>query len=221
MSAPVRVLLVEDDELVRGGIQALLAAHHDLAVVAAAGDGVAALEVLADLEVDLVVTDLRMPRMDGIELTRALREHGHRMPVLVLSTFDADPQVQGALRAGASGYLLKAAAARDLAEAIRELAGGRAWVDPGVAAALLAALRAVPEHAAPSACLTVLTDREREVLGLIGQGASNAEIAGRLWVGPGTVKTHVHRILHKTGCRDRAQLVTLAFTSGLLRQPTG
>ncbi len=171
----------------------------------------------AALNPDVVVTDLRMPGLSGIDVASGLCAGETPAAVLVLTAFDEDPDVQAALRAGASGYLLKEAAPRDLAEAVRRVAGGDSWLDQGVARHVVAAVRHVPQVAttAPSG-LNRLTTREREVLALMAHGLSNAELAQRLWVGEGTVKTHVSRILHKTSCRDRGQAIVLAFMSGLV-----
>ena len=169
------------------------------------------------LRPDVVVTDLRMPGLGGIDVAAHLCGGEPPTVVLVLTAFDEDPDVQAALRAGASGYLLKEAAPRDLAEAVRRVAAGDTWLDPRVARQVVAALRRTPRVATgASAGLGALTVREREVLALMAHGLSNAELAARLWVGEGTVKTHVSRILHKTASRDRCQAVVLAFTSGLV-----
>ncbi len=213
----ITVVVAEDEPLVRSGILAVLAAAPDIRVVGQAGDGRAVAEHVRALAPHVVLTDLRMPEVDGIELTRLLQGDADPPPVLVLTGFADDPQVHAALRAGAAGYLLKQDAPRFLAEAIRSVAAGRGWIDPAVVPGLLATVRRVPEPtgAAPER-LAGLTGREREVLVLLSQGLDNAEIAARLWLGHGTVKTHVSRILHKTACRDRAQVVALAYACGMV-----
>lgn len=210
-----RVALVEDDPLIRAGVAAVLSAEPDLDVVGLAADGDEAVGVVTAARPDVLVMDLRMPRLDGVTATRAVCALPDAPPVLVLTTFDGDPDVLLALRAGASGYLLKRNVG-DLARAVRQLAAGETWLDPAVAGQVLAALAALPVPGSPDAVVARLTRREREVLALLAQGLSNAELAQRLYVGVGTIKTHVSRILFKTGCRDRAQATALAFTSGLV-----
>lgn len=210
-----RVALVEDDPLIRAGVAAVLSAEPDLDVVGLAADGDEAVGVVTAVRPDVLVMDLRMPRLDGVTATRAVCALPDAPPVLVLTTFDGDPDVLLALRAGASGYLLKRNVG-DLARAVRQLAAGETWLDPAVAGQVLAALAALPVPGSPDAVVARLTGREREVLALLAQGLSNAELAQRLYVGVGTIKTHVSRILFKTGCRDRAQATALAFTSGLV-----
>lgn len=212
----IRVAVVEDDPLIRAGIIALVEAEPDLVVVGQADDGSAAADLVAELAPDVLLMDVRMPGIGGVEATRATCALPDPPPVLMLTTFDGDPEVLDALRAGASGYLLKRHPA-DLPAAIRRVANGEVWLDPSVAGQVLAALAAQPRPGNPSALIGLLTPREREVLFLVAQGLSNAELAGALFVGVGTVKTHISRILFKTGCRDRAQATTLAFTSGLVR----
>lgn len=210
-----RVALVEDDPLIRAGVAAVLSAEPDLDVVGLVADGDEAVGVVTAARPDVLVMDLRMPRLDGVTATRAVCALPDAPPVLVLTTFDGDPDVLLALRAGASGYLLKRNVG-DLARAVRQLAAGETWLDPAVAGQVLAALAALPVPGSPDAVVARLTGREREVLALLAQGLSNAELAQRLYVGVGTIKTHVSRILFKTGCRDRAQATALAFTSGLV-----
>lgn len=210
-----RVALVEDAPLIRAGVAAVLSAEPDLDVVGLAADGDEAVGVVTAARPDVLVMDLRMPRLDGVTATRAVCALPDAPPVLVLTTFDGDPDVLLALRAGASGYLLKRNVG-DLARAVRQLAAGETWLDPAVAGQVLAALAALPVPGSPDAVVARLTGREREVLALLAQGLSNAELAQRLYVGVGTIKTHVSRILFKTGCRDRAQATALAFTSGLV-----
>jgi DNA-binding NarL/FixJ family response regulator len=219
----IRVLVAEDQPLVRGGVVMLLQGHEDLEVVGVAEDGRTAIEAASRLLPDVVLMDIRMPGMDGIEATRALTHEpptgsGDRIVrVLALSTFGDEESVYGVLRAGASGFVLKDSAPRDLLAAVRALASGDSWLDPLVAPHLLRALQHVPQAVAWSPALVAqLSVREREVLSLIAHGMSNAEIGERFVISEATVKTHVHRILMKTGCRDRAQAVVLAYRSGLV-----
>jgi DNA-binding NarL/FixJ family response regulator len=211
----IRLVVVDDDTLIRSGIIAILSGQPDMEVIGHAPDGAAGVSLVADLAPDVVVMDIRMPGMTGVEATRAICASGVAPPVLILTTFDGDPDVLDALRAGASGYLLKRSPG-DLPAAVRRVVAGDVWLDPGIAGQILAALSATPRTGSPSAQVAMLTAREREVLTLLAEGLSNAEIAERLFVGAGTVKTHMSRILFKTGCRDRAQATALAFTSGLV-----
>lgn len=216
MSAgPIRVALVEDDPLIRAGIAAVLTACPDLDVVGEASDGDEAAALVEACRPDVLVLDIRMARLDGVAATRQVCAGAAAPPVLILTTFDGDPQVLQALQAGASGYVLKRNV-DDLAPAIRRVADGEVWLDPAVAGRVLAAVVALPRPGSPDALVATLTPREREVLALLAEGLSNAELAERLFVGVGTVKTHLSRILFKTGCRDRAQATALAFTSGLV-----
>ncbi|MEI2731226.1 MAG: response regulator transcription factor [Dermatophilaceae bacterium] len=211
----IGVVVAEDEPLVRSGILALLDAATDIRCLAEAENGQQAAELVARLRPDVLVTDLRMPVVDGVDLLLRMGTEPDAPAALVLTSFDSDPDVHRAVRAGAKGYLLKASAPRHLADAIRALAAGAGWVDPSVAGHLLAAVCRAPEASVSApARVGALTEREREVLVLLSRGLSNAEIAASLWLGHGTVKTHVSRILHKTGCRDRAQAVALAFACG-------
>jgi DNA-binding NarL/FixJ family response regulator len=226
----IRVVIVDDQLLVRAGFRMILAAQPDMAVVGEAADGVAALELLAHTAADVVVMDIRMPIMDGVEATRRLCGDAPASPeggavvrprVLVLTTFDTDADAFAALRAGASGFLLKNVPPEELLSAIRVVASGDAVVAPRVTRSLLDRFAGqLTPPAAADRRLDQLTDREREVLGLMAQGLSNAEIALRLYVAETTVKTHVGRILAKLGLRDRVQAVVLAYETGLVR-PTG
>ena len=211
----IRVALVEDDPLIRAGIAAVLTARPDLDVVGEASDGDEAAALVEACRPDVLVLDIRMARLDGVAATRQVCAGAAAPPVLILTTFDGDPQVLQALQAGASGYVLKRNV-DDLAPAIRRVADGEVWLDPAVAGRVLAAVVALPRPGSPDALMATLTPREREVLALLAEGLSNAELAERLFVGVGTVKTHLSRILFKTGCRDRAQATALAFTSGLV-----
>lgn len=212
----ITVAIVEDDPLIRAGIAALVDAQPDLSVAGQASDGDEAVALVTATAPDVLLMDVRMPRLGGIDATRAVCAGDPAPPVLILTTFDGDPDVLQALRAGASGYVLKRNP-DDLPSAIRRVHDGEVWLDPAVAGHVLAALAALPQPGVPSSRVEVLTAREREVLALLAEGLSNAELAQRLFVGEGTIKTHMSRILFKTGCRDRAQATALAFTSGLVR----
>jgi DNA-binding NarL/FixJ family response regulator len=218
----IGVLLVDDQELVRTGFRMILADEEGIEVVGEAGNGREAVEVAARLQPDVVVMDIRMPVMDGVEATRRLAaqagESGPRM--LVLTTFDADENVVDALRAGASGFLLKDAQPAELVQAIRIVAGGDALLGPSVTRRLLdrfARLATPMDEAQAAERLHDLTERERETLTLVAQGLSNREIAERLSLAEPTVKTHVSHLLMKLELRDRAQLVVLAYEVGLVR----
>ncbi|MGC4855414.1 response regulator [Micromonospora sp. DT4] len=216
---PVRVLLADDQPLLRTGFRMVLGAENDLDVVAEAGDGVEAVELSRRLLPDVVLMDIRMPRMDGVAATRAIVDSRLPVRVLVLTTFDLDEYVVGALRAGASGFLAKDVPAEELIAAIRTVAGGDAVVAPRILRRLLERFaELLPDPAAtPSAALNALTDREREVLVQVARGLSNAEIAAALSVSETTVKTHVGHLLTKLRLRDRVQAVVLAYESGLVR----
>jgi DNA-binding NarL/FixJ family response regulator len=210
----IRVVVVDDHEVVRGGFAAMLATQPDFTVVGTAADGAEAVRVCAQERPDVVVMDVRMPVMDGIEATRALAKTG-RPRVLILTTFDLDEYVFDALRAGASGFLLKDVTAERLFEAVRVIAAGEALLAPTVTTRLIGEFtRLKPRNTAPS--LAALTPRETEVLTLIAQGLSNTEIAASLVVTEETVKTHVSRVLGKLGLRDRTQAVVVAYESGLV-----
>ena len=221
----IRVLVVDDQVLVRTGFRMILDAVPDLQVVGEAGDGVEALERYRQTEPDVVLMDVRMPRMDGVEATRLLAGPDVAEPakVLVLTTFDLDEHVYDALRAGASGFLLKDTPPEELVAAIRVVAGGEALLAPSITRRLIADFARRPAAAvdpATAPALAALTDREREVLVLMAKGLSNAEIAGSLHLGETTVKTHVGRVLMKLGLRDRVQAVVLAYETGIV-QPGG
>lgn len=217
----IRVLLVDDQPLLRTGFRMILEAEGDLAVVGEAGDGLQALDQVRALQPDVVLMDIRMPRMDGVEATRQITGPGRDGPakVLVLTTFDLDEYVVEALRAGASGFLLKDAPADELVQAIRVVAGGEAMLAPSVTRRLLdkyADHLPSGEEPVPDT-LHTLTDREVEVLKLVARGLSNAEIAADLFVSETTVKTHVGHVLTKLGLRDRVQAAVYAYESGLVR----
>jgi DNA-binding NarL/FixJ family response regulator len=213
------VLIVDDQELVRTGFKVVLESEPDLEVVGEAGDGAEGIELAKRLRPDVVLMDIRMPLIDGIEATRRIRDVGgdQRPRVLVLTTFDLDEHVYAALRAGASGFLLKDVRAAKLVEAIRTVAAGDALIAPSVTKRLVAEFAARPAEPELPAELADLTPRELEVLGLVARGLSNGEIAQHLTVGEATVKTHVTRILTKLGLRDRVQAVVLAYESGVVR----
>jgi DNA-binding NarL/FixJ family response regulator len=211
----IRVLLADDEELVRTGLQMILDAEPDITVVGHAVDGAEALTLVETLTPDVVLMDIRMPRMDGLDATRRICADAGPAKVVVLTTFDVDEHVYAALEAGASGFLLKDAPATQLTHAIRVAAAGDALLAPSVTRRLIQQFSASRQAARPE-LPTDLTDRETEVLVLMAEGLSNAEIAARLVVGDATVKTHVARVLAKLGVRDRVQAVVLAYRSGLV-----
>ena len=215
----IRVLVVDDEELVRTGLRLILDAEPDIGVVGTASDGRQAVAEVRRLCPDVVLMDIRMPGLDGLEATRRILTEPDVPPckVVILTTFDVDEHVYEALRAGASGFLLKDVPADQLAHAIRVAAAGEALLAPSVTRRLIAAFaRPTAPAPVPVAGLGDLTPREVEVLTLLAEGLSNAEIATRLFVGEATVKTHVARILTKLGVRDRVQAVIAAFRSGLV-----
>jgi DNA-binding NarL/FixJ family response regulator len=214
----IRVVVADDQDIVRAGFSALLDTQPDIAVVGSAGDGAEAVRVCREHEPDVVVMDVRMPVMNGIEATRELTSAGDGGPrVLVLTTFDLDEYVYDALRSGASGFLLKDAAAERLFDAVRVVAAGDALLAPAVTRRLIGEFaRLRPSPAPRPEQLEELTARETEVLRLLAEGLSNAEIAERLIVSEETIKTHVSRVLLKLGLRDRTQAVVVAYESGLV-----
>jgi len=211
---PTRVMIVDDQEVVREGLRAILGTVPGLEVVAVAGNGAEAVESFPSLLPDVVLMDLNMPIMNGVEATRALRAANPDVQVLVLTTYDAEEWVLDAIRAGASGYLLKDAPRERLIEAIKGTAAGRSHIDPGVAGDLLARV-AVTESAAPSAVAASLSDRELDVLRLLGNGMTNAAIAESLFLSEGTVRNYVSSILTKLQVEDRTQAAVLAVRHGL------
>jgi DNA-binding NarL/FixJ family response regulator len=220
-SQPIRVFLVDDQQLVRAGFRMLVDSQPDLEVVGEAGDGREAVERLVVTGTDVVLMDVRMPALDGVEATRLLAARDGSPRVIVLTTFDLDEYALAALRAGASAFLLKDAPPADLLSAIRSVHAGDAVVAPSTTRRLLdhfvASAPAAPPGTGGDGPLAVLTDREREVLVLVASGLSNTEIAERLVLAEPTVKTHIGRLLAKTGSRDRVQLVVLAYETGLVR----
>ncbi|CAL9464310.1 Response regulator protein VraR [Streptomyces sp. enrichment culture] len=216
-SGTVRVLLADDQPLVRSGLRVLMAGTADLEVVGEAADGAEAVRLAADLAPDVVVMDIRMPQMDGIEATRRITAGPGATRVLILTTFDEDDHVHGALRAGASGFAVKDMALDDLLAAVRVVAAGDALLAPGVTRRLIADFVAGPAPAA--ARVAEVTEREQEVLTLVGRGLSNAEIAQELFISVATAKSHVARLLTKLGARDRVQLVIEAYDRGLVAPP--
>ena len=218
---PIRVVLVDDQQMVRAGFRMLLESQPDLVVVGEAGDGRAAVDLLERVACDVVLMDVRMPVLDGVEATALVTARPGAPRVLVLTTFDLDEHAFAAIRAGAAGFLLKDATPEDLLAAVRTVHAGDAVVAPSTTRRLLehvAATAPRPEASEPVAHhrLRDLTDREREVLVLVGRGLSNHEIVAELVVAEATVKTHVSRLLAKTGSRDRVQLVVLAHEAGLV-----
>ena len=218
MSPPLRLLIADDQPLMRAGFRAVLEATGDMEVVGEAEDGEAAVELARRVHPDVVLMDIRMPRLDGIEATRRLT--GHR--VLILTTFGLDDYIIDALRAGASGFILKDVPTEELVHAVRVIAAGDALLSPGVTRRLLDRVgRRLPASATTApAAFAELTEREREVFELLARGLSNAEIAELLVVGDATVKTHVSNVLTKLGLRDRVQAVVLAYESGLIAPGT-
>lgn len=217
MSRPIRVFLADDQALVRSGFRMLIEAEDDLEVVGEAGDGASAVRALQRTPADVVLMDIRMPVMDGVEATRRITDQGLATKVLVLTTFDLDEYVFSALKAGASGFMLKDARPADLLNAIRTVAAGEAVMAPSATRRLLdhivPTLPTSPDRSDPR--LNLLTDREREVLVEIAAGATNAEIAQTLYMAEGTVKTHIGRLLSKLQCRDRVGLVLFAYETGI------
>lgn len=221
-TAPIRVALVDDQQLVRAGFALVINSQPDMEVVLEAGDGAQALRLLASHAVDVVLMDIRMPTMDGLaataDLTNSDRFRGPTPKVVILTTFDLDEYVFDALRAGASGFLLKDAPAEDLVQAVRVVARGEALLSPSITRSLIAEFVSRPPRSAPDVKdLDELTDRELEVMRLVAGGLSNAEIAAEIYVAEQTVKTHVSRVLMKLGLRDRTQIVVAAYESGLIQ----
>ncbi len=213
----IRVLLVDDQDLVRAGLRGILRSQLGFEVVGECSDGAEVLDAVADTDPDVVLMDVRMPAQDGVEATRQLRAEWPAIPVLALTTFDDDEALAGMLRAGAAGFVLKGVPAEELHRAVRIVAGGGAWLDPGVTGRVLAVYRgARAGRSEAPAPLAAVTAREREVLELIAHGHTNTEIARRLFVGEGTVKTHVNHLFTKLDLRDRAAAIIFAYDHGLV-----
>jgi RNA polymerase sigma factor (sigma-70 family) len=223
MTGPVRVVIADDQALLRGSFRVLVETASDLQVVGEAGTGTEAVAVTSQAQPDVVLMDVRMPQMDGIEATRQIcaAPETATTRVLILTTFDLDEYVYSALRAGASGFLLKDTPPADLLAAIRLVAGGDALLAPNITRRLIAEFTRYPEAVRTlSRALDGVTEREREVLTLVARGLSNVEMAERLRLSVPTVKTHVSRLLTKLRARDRAQLVIVAYETGLVTAPT-
>jgi DNA-binding NarL/FixJ family response regulator len=215
----VRILLVDDQVLVRTGLRTILDGVEDFTVVGEATDGLDAIDQTPQLRPDVVLMDVRMPHLDGVEATARIRAMAAAPQVILLTTFDLDEYVYAGLRAGASGFLLKDVRAADLVTAVRAVLTGDAVIAPSATRRLVERFldAAPPDPASRAAALAPLTAREREVLTLLGRGLSNAEVAQRLYLSEATVKTHVGRVLGKLGLRDRIQAVVLAYETGLIR----
>lgn len=224
----IRVLIADDQALIRAGLAMVIGATDGMQVVGEASDGIEAVALAASLSPDIVLMDVQMPRMDGIEATREITGRAGSTRIIILTTFDVDAYAFGGLEAGASGFLLKDSASNDILAAVRAVAAGDAVLAPRVTAELVRRYGSVSwpegtvaaaretEHADALARLGALTERERDVFDALVQGLSNAEIAAQLWLSESTVKTHVGRILHKLGMRDRVQAVVFAFRGGVI-----
>jgi DNA-binding NarL/FixJ family response regulator len=215
----IRVLLADDQALIRAGFRMLLEAAGDLEVAGEAANGDEAVDMVRRERADVVLMDIRMPGVDGLEATKRIAADDDLagVKVIILTTFESDDYVYQALRAGASGFLVKDTDPEDLIRAVRVVARGEALLSPSVTRRLITNIASQPQRpTAPDPSLSRLTDREREVMALVAEGLSNDEIAGRLYLSPLTTKTHVSRIMTKLGARDRAQLVVMAYESGLV-----
>jgi DNA-binding NarL/FixJ family response regulator len=215
----IRAALADDQALVRSGFAALLDAEDDITVIGEAADGAEAVRLAAREKPDVLLMDIRMPGLDGIEATRKIAADPalRGVHVIILTTFELDEYIFAALRSGAAGFLVKDTDAAELIRAVRTVAAGEALLSPGVTRRLIAEFAARTRTARPVRGMEDLTEREREVLGLIAAGLSNEEIAGQIYVSPSTVKTHAARAMMKLGARDRAQLVVFAYEAGLVR----
>jgi DNA-binding NarL/FixJ family response regulator len=219
----IRVLLVDDQELIRAGLRGILRVPFGFDVVGECADGGEVIAAVEAVTPDVVLMDVRMPFVDGVQATLQLKRRESSPPVLALTTFDDDQALAGMLRAGASGFVLKGVPAEDLQRAVRMVAEGGAWLDPAVTARVLTIYRTAAPPAAAAAGLDkdldALTSRELEVLALIGRGKTNGEIAAELFVSEGTVKTHINHLFTKLRLRDRAAAVVFAFDHGLVKRP--
>ena len=215
----IRVILADDQPLIRAGLRRLIEQTPDIDVAGEAGTGAEAVRLARETDPDVIIMDIRMPGMDGIEATRLITAGQTPSRVLVLTTFDDDDYVYGALRAGASGFCVKDMALEDLLTAIRVVAAGDAIIAPGVTRRLIGQFAREPRSGVKARELSGITDREREVLRCVGLGMSNAEIAAALYITAGTAKTHVARLLAKLGARDRVHLVITAYEAGLVVTP--
>jgi len=213
----VRVVIADDEALVRGGLRLIVDAAPDMEVVGEAGDGAEALRLVRELEPDVILMDVQMPMTDGIESTLRIAQSGVRTNVLILTTFNRDDYLYDAMKAGASGYLLKSSPPEQLVNAVRVVATGDALLSPAITRRLIDEYTGRPRSGTPPAEFDTLTEREIDVLLLIASGASNAEIAEQIFVAESTVKSHINRILSKLGARDRVQLVIKTYESGLVR----
>ncbi|WP_329522275.1 response regulator transcription factor [Spirillospora sp. NBC_01491] len=213
--SPIRLLLVDDQQLVRAGLARIFEGRPDLRIVGECSDGDEVVDAVARHRPDLVLMDVRMRRLDGAEATRLLTRLPDAPPVLVLTLFDDPEVVSAALTAGAAGFVLKDAPGEEIIQAVRAVAAGRGWLDPSIAPAVLAVYRSLRPRAGGSAAAAELSAREREVLALMGGGATNQEIAARLHIAEGTVKAHIGNIFAKLDLRDRAAAVVFAFRHGL------
>lgn len=223
----IRVVVVDDQPLVRAGIVMLVNAEEDITVIAEATDGQEALTQIRAQRPDVVLMDVRMPGTDGVTATRAVvdegltAQSGQPIGIIILTTYHIDEAVYAALRAGASGFLLKDAAPAEIVNAIRSVVAGEAWLDPAVARRLIDEFAARPEpHTPTPAEMAQLTPREREVLSLMARGLSNADVAVELFISEATVKTHLARVMMKLGVREKAQAVAAAYQTGLVQPPT-
>jgi len=223
----IRVVVVDDQPLVRAGIVMLVNAEDDITVIAEAADGAEALTQIRAHRPDVVLMDVRMPGTDGVAATRAVVDEGltahsgQPIGVIILTTYHIDEAVYAALRAGASGFLLKDAAPAEIVNAVRSVVAGEAWLDPAVARRLIDEFAARPEpHTPTPAEMAQLTPREREVLSLMARGLSNADVAVELFISEATVKTHLARVMMKLGVREKAQAVAAAYQTGLVHPPT-
>ena len=217
IDAPTRVAIVDDQPLLRAGFSMILRSEDGIELVGEAANGLEAIELVAATSPDVVLMDIRMPEMDGIEATRRLTAQENPPAVLILTTFDLDEYVYASLQAGASGFLLKDAPPEDLLSAIQVVAGGDALLAPSITRRLITTFAALPAQTTTATGLSDLTDRENEVLSHMARGLSNSEIAEALFLGETTVKTHVGRILMKLGVRDRMQSVIAAYEAGVVR----